>query len=173
MVIALLFFFIRDSFLIFGFQENPEVIIASFSSGVFLLYLFAIIGFQKSKVHIVEFVSLFIMYGFLAFLFYTMGELVPQVMPSFKIATYIYLLMLTVLVGITFTQYLIKSHYASLWLMLAAASLLVSELSLFFKLYIISDISVNIFYPFFHVIAYYAMVEHAVHRRRSQVIRGF
>lgn len=173
MVIALLLFYIRDIFLFYGFQENPVIIITTFSAGVVILYLFAILGFQWSKIHFVEIVSLLIMYGFLAFLFLTIGELVPQVMPSYKIATYTYLLMLTVLLALTFTQYLLKSHYASLWLMLAAASLLVSELSLFFKMYVISDISVNIFFPLFHVIAYYAMVEHALHRRKSSVIKGF
>lgn len=173
MVIALLLFYIRDIFLLYGFQENPLIVLSTFSAGIFILYLFAILGFQRSKIHMVELLSLLIMYGFLAFLFFTIGELVPQVMPSYKIATYTYLLLLTLLLAITFTQYLLKSHYASLWLMLAAASLLVSELSLFFKMYIISDVSVNIFFPLFHVIAYYSMVEHALHRRRSSLISGF
>lgn len=173
MVIALLLFYVRDVFLFYGFQENPFIIISTFSVGIVILYLFAILGFQKSKVHAVEIISLLIMYGFLAFLFYTIGELVPEVMPSYKIITYSFLLLLTIFLALTFTQYLLKSHYASLWLMLAAASLLVSELSLFYKLYVISDISVNIFFPLFHVIAYYSMVEHVLHRRRSSVIKGF
>lgn len=114
------------------------------------------------------------MYGFLGFLFYTIAELVSQVMPTiFETTTYLYLFLLILLLAITFTGYLLKSHYASLWLMLASASFLVSEISLFFKIYIISDVSVNIFFPLFHVIAYYALIEYALHRRRSARIPYF
>lgn len=173
MVIVLLLLYVRDLFLLGGFGNNPLPIMWCFGIAIFILYIFALSAFQKSKVHPVEIFSLVIMYGFLAFLFFTIADLVPQVIPSYKVATYIYIVSLTLLLAITFTQYLIKSHYASLWLMLASASLLVSELSLFFKLYVISDISVNVFFPLFHVVAYYALVEHAVHRRRSSILPGF
>lgn len=173
MVIVLLLFYIRDLFMLDGFGNNLLPIIWSFGIAIVILYVFALSAFQKAKVHPVEIFSLVIMYGFLAFLFFTIADLVPQVVPSYKVATYIYIVSLTLLLAITFTQYLVKSHYASLWLMLASASLLVSELSLFFKLYVISDISVNVFFPLFHVIAYYALVEHVVHRRRSSRLPGF
>ena len=173
MVVALLFFYIRDIFLMFGFTINPVIVLLSFGIGIVILYIFALTGFQQTKVFPVEWISLLIMYGFLGFLFFTISDLVPLVIPSFVVPTYIYLLSLTVLLAITFTQYLLKSHYASLWLMLASASLLVSELSLFFKMYVIEDISVNIFFPLFHVIAYHAMVQHVIHRRRSVRIMGF
>lgn len=173
MVIALLLFYIRDLFMLEGFSSNLQPIIWSFGAAIVILYIFAFTSFQKSRLHPVEIFSLIIMYGFLSFLFFTISDLVPQVIPSYKVITYIYIISLTLLLAITFTQYLVKSHYASLWLMLASASLLVSELSLFFKLYVISDISVNVFFPLFHVIAYYALVEHALHRRRSATVPGF
>lgn len=173
MVVVLLLFYIRDLFLLGDFSNNPQPVIWTFGAAICTLYIFALTAFQKSRVHPVEFFSLIIMYGFLSFLFITIAELVPQVVPSYKIATYVYIVSLTLLLAITFTQYLVKSHYASLWLMLASASLLVSELSLFFRMYVISDISVNVFFPLFHVITYYALVEHAVHRRKSTLIPGF
>lgn len=173
MVIALLLFYIRDLFMLSGFLNNLQPIVWSFGAALVIVYVFAITSFQKSKLHPVEIFSLIIMYGFLAFLFITIIDLVPQVIPSYKVITYIYIVSLTLLLAITFTQYLVKSHYASLWLMLASASLLVSELSLFFKLYVIPDISVNVFFPLFHVIAYYSLVEHALHRRRSRLLPGF
>lgn len=173
MVVALLLFYIRDLFMLHGFSSNPGPILWSFGGGIFILYIYALTSFQRAKVHPVEIFSLLIMYGFLGFLFYTIAELVPQVIPSYKGVTYVYLLVLTLLLAITFTQYLLKSHYASLWLMLASASLLVSEFSLFFRLFILADISVNIFYPLFHVIAFYAMVEHALHRRKNSYLPGF
>ena len=168
MVVALLFFYIRDIFLHESFNQYPGVILYSFAIATFILYVFAVTGFQRTKVHLVEIVSLLIMYGFLGFLLYTISELVPQVVPSYRIQTYLYLFLLTLLLAITFTEYLLKSHYASLWLMLASASLLVSELSLFFQMYVISDVSVKLLYPFFHVTAYYALIQHALHRRRSK-----
>lgn len=173
MVIALLLFYIRDIFMLSGFIANPYPVMWTFATAIAILYLFAITNFQKAKVHPVEIISLVIMYGFLGFLYITIADLVPQVIPSYKGFVYGYLLLLTGLLALTFTQYLLKSHYASLWLMLAAASLLVSELSLFFKLYIISDLSVNVFFPLFHVIAYYAMVEHAINRRKMTSLPGF
>jgi len=172
-VIILLLFYIRDLFMLLDFSSNTQPIFWSFGAAIVLLYILALSAFQKSKVHPVEIFSLAIMYGFLGFLFYTMADLVRQVVPSYKVITYIYIISLSLLLAITFTQYLLKSHYASLWLMLASASLLVSELSLFFKLFVISDISVNVFFPLFHVISYYALVEHAVHRRKSTTLPGF
>ncbi len=173
MVVALFLFYLRDIFLFYGFREYSSIIVITFFAGLMIIYGFAITGFQKARVHVVEWISLFIMYGFLGFLYYTIADLVPQVMPSMQNITFLYLFLLTLLLAITFTEYLLKSHYASLWLMLASASLLVSELSLFFKMYVIDDISVKLFFPFFHVVAYYALIEHALHRRPSVKIPGF
>lgn len=173
MVIVLLLFYVKDIFMLEGFGGNPGPVLWSFGCAILILYIFALTSFQRAQVHPVEVFSLLIMYGFLGYLFYSIAELVPQVIPSYKAATYLYLLLLTLLLAITFTQYLLKSHYASLWLMLASASLLVSEFSLFFKLFVISDISVNVFYPLFHVISFYSMVQHVLHRRRSSFISGF
>lgn len=173
MVVVLLLFYLRDLFMLQDFNLNLQPVIWLFGAAVFIIYIFALTSLQSSKVHLVEVFSLLIMYGFLAFLFFTIAELVPQVVPSYKVVAYTYLLLLTLLLALTFTQYLIKSHYASLWLMLASASLLVSELSLFFQVYVVSDISVTVFYPLFHVLAYYALIEHALHRRESLRIPGF
>ncbi len=173
MVIALLLLYVRDIFLLQGVGLFRETVLIFFFIAILILYIFAITGFQKSEVYLVEVISLLIMYAFLGFLIFYVGELVPQVIPAHRDATYLYLFLPALLLAITFTQYLIKPHYASLWLMLMAASLLISEFSLFFKMYIISDVSVNLFYPLFHVIAYFSMVEHALHRRRSSRIPGF
>lgn len=173
MVFALLLLYIRDILMLDGFNKHALWITLTFALAILIIYGFALTSIQKSRILVVEVISLIIMYGFLGFLFYSMADLVPQVLPSFKIPAYFYLGMLTLLLGLTFTQYLLKSHYASLWLMLGAASLLVSELSLFFKMFVISDISVNIFFPLFHVISFYAFVEHAVNRRPTSRIPGF
>lgn len=173
LVLALVFFYIRDIFILYDFLNFNYFTITAFLAGLVIIYGFAITGFPKAKVHFVEWISLFIMYGFLAFLFYTIAELVPEVITDVKFRAYTYLFLLIFLLALTFTAYLLKSHYASLWLMLASASLLVSEISLFFKTYVISDISVEIFYPLFHVIAYYALVEHGLNRRRSADIPYF
>lgn len=173
MVIALLLFYIRDLLMLQGFFDHALWIMIAFAGAISIIYIFAITSFQKSRVLTVEILSLIIMYGFLGFLFFSMAELVPQVIHSFKIIAYIYLGMLILLLAFTFTQYLLKSHYASLWLMLGAASLLVSELSLFFKMFVISDVSVNIFFPLFHVISFYSFVEHAIHRRKDSRLPGF
>lgn len=173
LVLALFFFYIRDIFLLYGFLNFNYVTITTFFIALLIIYGFAVTGFPRAKVHLVEWISLFIMYGFLGFLFYTIAELVPEVLSTFKSRAYLYLFLLILLLAITFTAYLLKSHYASLWLMLASASLLVSELSLFFKMYVISDISVELFYPLFHVISYYSLIEHGLHRRRSSEIPYF
>ena len=60
-----------------------------------------------------------------------------------------------------------------LWFMVAASSFLVSEVSLFFKVFILEDFSVNFFYPFFHVLAYYGLVEYGVRRRRTGKLKYF
>ncbi|MCY2687737.1 hypothetical protein [Salinimicrobium sp. TH3] len=173
MVIVLLLFYVRDLLMLEGFFSNPRPILWSFGGAVLILYVFAFTGFKWARIHLVEFISLMIMYTFLGFLFYTMADLVPQVIPSHQETAYIYMLLLICLLAVTFTQYLLKSHYASLWLMLASASLLLSELSLFYRLFIIPDISVIIFYPLFHVIAFFGLVEHASHRRKSSLLPGF
>ncbi|HER40270.1 MAG TPA: hypothetical protein ENO10_03530 [Salinimicrobium catena] len=173
LVLALFFFYIRDIFLFYDFSNFNYVVMVTFFAGLMIIYGFAVTGFPKAKVHLVEWISLFIMYGFLGFLFYTIADLVPEVISDFTYRAYAYLFLLVFLLAITFTAYLLKSHYASLWLMLASASLLVSEISLFFKMYVISDISVELFYPVFHVIAYYSLIEHGLHRRRSAEIPYF
>ena len=173
MVLVLLLFYVRDNFLFQGFSEHAAIIIFTFEAAILILYIFALTSFQRTKVHLVELVSLIIMYGFLAFLYYSISELVPQVVPSYKWTAYFHLFLPTLLLAITFTQYLLKSHYSSLWLMLGSASLLVSEMSLFFKIYVLSDISVNIFFPLFHVLAYFSLVQHSINRRPSQKIPLF
>lgn len=172
-VIAFTFLYIKDIFLFLAFQDFPLIVMISFLISLCLLILFALSSFQKDKIHPVEYISFFIMYGFLLFLFIFIGDMIPEIIPTYTWATYVYLSLLLLFLAISFTGYLIKSHFASLWLMLAAASLLISELSLFFKMYIIEDLSVNIFFPVFHVFAYYALMEHALHRRRSQLFPIF
>lgn len=173
MVVALLLFYIRDILMLGGLGENLGWIMLFFALAVIIIYIFSFTSFQRSRILFVELLSLIIMYGFLGFLFYSISDLVPEVIPSHKTGAYIYLAGLTLLLALTFTQYLIKSHYASLWLMLGAASLLVSELSLFFKMFVIADISVNIFFPLFHVLSFYAFVEHALNRRKNSSLPGF
>ena len=173
MVIALLLFYIRDLLMVAGFYTYAFWIMLTFSIAIMILYIFSFTSFKRSRVLSVEILSLVIMYAFLTFLFYTIADLVPQVIHSNKGVTYIYLAVLILLLAITFTQYLLKAHYSSLWLMLGAASLLVSELSLFFKMFVIADISVTIFFPLFHVISFYAFVEHAIHRRKTSSLPGF
>lgn len=173
MVVALIFFYVRDLFLSYGFDHFPWLIFGAFFLGLSIIYMFALTSFKVSKVHLLEGISLIILYAFLIFLFITVSELVPQALPGFEKTIYIYQFLLVLLVGLTFTGYLLKSHYASLWLMLASASFLVSEISLFFKMHVVSDISVNVFYPLFHVMAYYSLIQHALHRRRSLRIPYF
>ncbi len=173
MIIVLMLFYVRDLLMLEGFFSHPESTLWCFGGAIMILYVFALTGFKRAKIHLVEGISLLIMYAFLGFLFFTLGDLVPQVIPSHQVIAYIYILVLTLLLAITFSQYILKSHYASLWLMLASASLLLSELSLFFKLFILPDVSVTIFYPLFHVIALFGMVEHAFHRRKNTILPGF
>lgn len=167
-VTAITMLYVRDILQYFGYGSfsAPSQII--FLGSLLIFYLFALTGFQKAKVHAVEWISLLIMYGFLGFIFYTISDLIPGDMALGQDFMYIQLSLLTFLLAVTFTQYLIKSHYASLWIMLFSASLLISELSLFFKIYVIDDLSVRLFFPLFHVLAYYALIEHAIHRRRSE-----
>lgn len=163
-VVALMLLYVRDIFLVQGLQENPVPIMTFFLLGLFILLYCSISMLQRTNVDPVEYISFFIMYGFLAFLFIFVGDMVSEVIPSYRFPTYTYLLLLKLFLAISFTGYLLKSHYASLWLMVGAASLLCSELSLFFKLYILEDVSVNIFFPLFHVFAYYALLEFAVNK---------
>lgn len=163
-VVALMLLYVRDIFLVQGLQENPVPIMTFFLLGLFILLYCSISMLQRTNVDPVEYISFFIMYGFLAFLFIFVGDMVSEVIPSYRFPTYTYLLLLILFLAISFTGYLLKSHYASLWLMVGAASLLCSELSLFFKLYILEDVSVNIFFPLFHVFAYYALLEFAVNK---------
>lgn len=170
---ALLFLYIRDLFLVFGFFHNPWIILLSFFSAILILLLCVLTGFQKSRVHFVEIISLVIMYSFLGFLSYSIGEMIPDVIPSFTGATFVYLFLLVVLVAVSFTRYLLKSHWASLWFMVGSASLLVSELSYFFKTYILADISVRLFYPVFHVLAIYAFIKFGMNRRKTSRLPYF
>lgn len=164
-VVALILFYVRDFFLFQGLQENIILVMISFLLGICILFYCSCTMLRRTKVDPVEYISFFIMYGFLAFLFISVGDMVSEVIPSYRLPTYLYLLLLILFLAISFTGYLLKSHYASLWLMIAAASLLCSELSLFFKLNIIEDIIVSIFFPVFHVFAYYALVEFAVNKK--------
>ncbi len=165
MVIVIICFYARDILMTNGFSNYPLAVMVLFSVGILLWYLCGIIGFPRAYLHKVEMISLLIMYSFLGFLTYTMADTVPEVIPSYTIATYLYLVLLSVLLAIAFTGYLIKSHWTSLWLMLASASLLVSELSLYFKLYILQDISVNLFFPTFHIFMFYCLVKYSLNRR--------
>lgn len=170
---ALLFLYIRDLFLVFGFFNNPWIILFSFFSAILILLLCVLTGFQKSGIHFVEIISLTIMYSFLGFLSYSIGEMIPDVIPSFIGATFVYLLLLVVLVAVSFTRYLLKSHLASLWFMIGSASLLVSELSYFFKTYVLADISVKVFDPVFHVLAIYAFIKFGINRRKTSRLPYF
>lgn len=173
-VISLLLFYVRDIFLLWGGLQNyPEMIMYSFLMALFIIFVLVITNFQRSRMHPIELVSLMIMYGFLTFVLITVGDLVPEVIPSYKNETYLYLFLLSLLLALSFTQYLMKSHYSSLWLMLATASLLISELSLFFKLFVVEDISVNVFFPVFHVFTYFSLVQHGLHRRKTSWIPYF
>ena len=173
MVLVLLLFYVRDILMIEGFFRNSKLILWTFGGAIVLLYVFALTSFKWSRIQVVEMVSLMIMYAFLGFLYFTLAELIPQVISTHREVAYIYILTLIVLLAITFSQYILKAHYASLWLMLASASLLLSELSLFFKIFILPDISVTIFFPLFHIVALFGMVEHAIHRRKSSMLPGF
>lgn len=173
MVIALLLFYVRDLLMLDGFFDNLIPILWCFGTGLAILYVFALAGFRWGRIHVLEFFSLLIMFVFLGFLYYTMNHLLHQVLPSHRVEASFFILLLIILLAISFTQYILKSHYASLWLMLASACLVLSELSLFFKIFILSDISVIIFYPLFHVIAFYALVQHAVYRRKNTFLPGF
>lgn len=172
-VAILLLFYVRDLFLIYGFSNNPFIILLCFLTAMLFLFLCIITGFEKSKVHPFEFISFLIMYAFLGFMFISLSDVVPDVVPGYHTATYIYLFLLMLLMAVSFTFYLMKSHFASLWLMLASASLLVSEISLFFKVYIVEDYSVNIFFPIFHVFAYYGLAEYGLNRRRTFKLKYF
>lgn len=172
-VLALLMFYIRDVFLFFGFDNNPLIIWVSFLMGMGLLFLCLGTAFERSRVHPLEIVSFLIMYCFLGFLFISLAEVIPEVLPSEEFPAYLYLLLLMLLLAGSFTTYLLKSHIASLWFLVASSAFLVSEVSLFFKVFILEDISVNFFYPFFHVLAYYSFVEYGCQRRLTGKLKYF
>ncbi|HET8754158.1 MAG TPA: hypothetical protein VFM59_07330 [Salinimicrobium sp.] len=172
LLVVMFFFYLRD-ILLFWSERYPLIIFGCFFGAILILLICTITGFQKARVNPVEYISFIIMYGFLGFLFISMGEMIPNAVPSFKYLTYLYLFTLVLFLGLSFTFYLIKSHYSSLWLMLAAASLMVSELSLFFKTFILEDLSVIIFYPVFHVFTYYALIKYAMVRRETNKIPYF
>ncbi|WP_189604154.1 hypothetical protein [Salinimicrobium marinum] len=166
-VAMLVCFYIRDLLMMYSLENYIQGVMVTFVFAMILWYLCVITRLPKSPIQKVEIMSLVIMYSFLGFLTYSMSEVVTDVIPSYSTATYFYLFILNVLVAITFTKYILKSHWASLWLMIASAALLVSEISLFFKLYIIEDLSVNIFYPTFHLFMFYCLVQFGIHRRKT------
>ena len=165
MMVVIMCFYVRDILMANGFSNYPVAVMALFSVGIIIWYLCGIIGFPRANLHKVEIISLLIMYSFLGFLTHSMIETVPEAIPSYSTATYFYFILLTVLLGLTFTGYLIKSHWASLWLMVASASLLISEISLYFKMFILQDVSVNLFFPLFHIFMFYCLVQYALQRR--------
>jgi len=166
-VAVLLLLYLRDIFLIYNIGHYLGYTWFAFILAILILFLCLITGFQRSKVHPVEIISFVIMYGFLSFLFVTLSDGVPDDTLFRKWAAYSYLFLLMLLMGGTFTTYILKSHLASLWFMVAASSLLVSEVSLFFKILIVEDVSVNLFYPLFHVLAYYGLMEFGLRRRMT------
>lgn len=170
---ALLLFYIRDVFMFYGFLDHGFIIGICYFLAMSLLFLCVITSFKRVRMHPFEVICFFIMYGFLMYLFISLQEAVDQFSPANKIAVSIYLLLLMLLVALSFTAYLMKSHLGSLWFLIAASAFLVSEVSLFFKVFIIEDISVNFFYPFFHVVAYYAMAEYGLRRWRTGRLRFF
>ena len=172
-VVVLSLLYIRDVFLIYDLEKYLGYIWSCFVLAIIILLLCMITGYQKSKVHPVEILSFLIMYGFLAFLFITLSDGVPEDNSFKKWAAYSYLFFLMILMGGSFTIYILKSHMASLWFMVASSSFLVSEVSLFFKILILEDVSVNFFYPFFHVLAYYSFVEFGLKRRRTGELKYF
>lgn len=173
MVLTLMLFYVRNIFLLIDFSEHAMIILTSLGLSLLILFVFAVTGFQRAKIYTVEIFSLAIMYGFLGFLFFSISEIVPMVVPTYKWVVWTFLLVLILFMAFTFTGYLVKSHYASLWLMLAAASILISELSLFFRLYVMSNVSLDIFFPLFHVMALFSMVQYALHRRPSAKVPYF
>ena len=172
-VVVLSLLYIRDVFLIYDLEKYLGYIWSCFVLAIIILLLCMITGYQKSKVHPVEILSFLIMYGFLAFLFITLSDGVPEDNSFKKWAAYSYLFFLMILMGGSFTIYILKSHMASLWFMVASSSFLVSEVSLFFKILILEDVSVNFFYPFFHVLAYYCFVDFGLKRRRTGELKYF
>ena len=138
-----------------------------------LLFLCLFTSFKSAKVHPFEALFFLIMYGFLGFLFFSLQEAVAETYPANKYSVLGYLLLLMLLVAAGFTAYLMKSHQGSLWFLVAASAFMVSEVSLFFKVFIVEDFSVNFFYPFFHVVAYYSFVEYGRNRWRTGKLHFF
>lgn len=170
---ALVLLYIRDIFLTLGHEEYPVAILVSLIIALLLLLLCAISVLQKTKIEPIEYLSFLIMYGFLIFVFIFFSEMVPELIPRYAIPTIVYLLLLVLFLAVSFSAYLLKSHKGTLWLMIGASSLLFSELSLFFKLFVLEDISLIVFFPVFHVFAYYALTQHALNRRKSSFFPHF
>lgn len=172
-VAALLILYIRDIFLVYGEGENYYIITGSFYLAISVLLLCVATSIRKSKIFPTEIISFFVMYGFLIYLFVALQDIIQDISSFNRISVSIYLLLLILLVAGSFTSYIMKSHLASLWFLIAASALLVSEISLLFKIFIVEDISVNFFFPFFHVIAYFAMVEYGMRRWKTGKLRYF
>lgn len=166
-IFVMVIFYTRDVFTSYGFLKYLWVNYVCFGISVFILILFAIKELSKPKFFFIEFLSLIIMYAFLIFLFFSLAEVIPFETPERRFAANIYLLLLVSFLGISFTSYILKSNYASLFIMLTAACLIISEASLFFKLYVIEDLTVNVFYPVFHVFTYYFLIQYALHYRKN------
>lgn len=170
---VLLLLYIRDIFVIYGITEFLGIIWICFILAMLLLFLCLFTSFGTSRLHPAEVLSFLIMYGFLAFLYFSLIEAIPEEGGFVRFAANSYLVLLMFLSAGSFTSYIMKSHLASLWFMVAVSAFLVSEVSLFFKVLILDDTSVNFFYPFFHVIAYFAFVEYGLNRWRSNKLPYF
>lgn len=164
-VAALLLMYIRDILLYLGYRDYNGYIMVAHSLALLLLVLCAVTMLGRGRLDPLEYFSFVIMSAFLVFVFIFMADMVPDLVSQHRPLMYIYLLLLVLFLGVSFTAYILKSHLGTLWLMLSSAALLFSEVSLFFKLFILEDTSVNLFFPLFHVFAYYCLVEHGRHRR--------
>lgn len=168
-VVALLFMYLRDILLYLGYREYSGFIMIAHNVALFLLVLCAVTMLGRGRLDPLEYFSFIIMSAFLVFVFIFMADMVPDLLSRYRTLMYLYLLLLVLFLGVSFTAYILKSHYGTLWLMLSSAALLFSEVSLFFKLFILEDYSVNLFFPVFHVFAYYCLMEHGRSRRDRQM----
>ncbi len=164
-VAALLLMYLRDILLYLGYREYTGYIMVAHTLALALLLFCAVTTLGKGRLDPLEYFSFIIMSAFLVFVFIFMADMVPDLLSRYQTLMYIYLLLLVLFLGVSFTAYILKSHYGTLWLMLSSAALLFSEVSLFFKLFILEDYSVNLFFPLFHVFAYYCLMEHGRNRR--------
>ena len=164
-VAALLLMYLRDILLTLGYRDYTGYIMVAHTVALVVLLLCAITMLSRGRLDPLEYFSFLIMSAFLVFVFIFMADMVPDLLSQYRTLMYIYLLLLVLFLGVSFTAYILKSHYGTLWLMLSSAALLFSEVSLFFKLFILEDYSVNLFFPVFHVLAYYCLMEHGRNRR--------